>query len=364
MRAIQFKPLLRALAPVFAALTILLVTGCNGDDTPGEGAPKRAVEPRSEALRYFPATTPAIGLLETGSEDRLSEIDAALEKVPGWRAMRDRVERSLRDAGIDPHRILELSAQPAGEIELPAPEIAFGTVPGSGPQAARALITLATEQGVAMDKTFREAAKAGGLEVAGEFDGARLYRGPDLDFAIRDGVLIAAADINRVQQAIARRDGDRDAQLDDAPITALLNELPQTGPLRAWAGPGPGADALLNLLSGALEPAGGSESEAGEAPPPASEAALEVSGRDGRVAAEMIVKTEAPEEVAPSPGEEDEPPSDEAPVPIAISPEALAGAFAGLPADSPLRGLAKVAPLAGAVWVDGSAVRARLISAD
>lgn len=358
MRAKQLQRTLRAVAPLLAILMIVFLAGCDGDTNPGEGEPKRAVDPRSEALRYFPATTPAIGLVELGDDEALTELDEALADVSGWVHLRDRVARSLRAAGIDPEHILDLGSNPADEIELPAAEIAFGTVPGSGPAESRILITLATEQGVALDKTFRDAAEAGGLQAAGEFDGARLYRGPDLDFAVRDGVLIAAADVNRLQQAIARRDGERDTQLNDAPITALLNELPQRGKLRAWAGPGAETDALISLVA-----AGAGQQGAADSAEPAaqvSEAAVEVGGDDGKLGVEMIIKSEGAG--APASGETDEPSEDE-PVPLSISPEMLKEALAELPPSSPLHDLSPVAPLAGAAWIDGSSLRARLISA-
>jgi hypothetical protein len=359
MRAKQLQRIRRALTPLLATIAILALAGCGGDDNPGEGEPKRAVDPRTEALRYFPATTPGVALVELGDDEALAALDGALGRVAGWHEVRQRVIRSLRAAGLDPAHILELGSVPGDEIELPAAEIAYGTVPGSGPPEDRILLTLATEQGVALDQAFRGAAEAGSLSAAGEFDGARLYRGPDLDFAVRDGVLIAAADINRLQQAIARRDGAREAQLNDAPITELFNELPNGGPLRAWMGPGTETEALLTLLAAATGQEGAEE--AAKVVGAASEAAVEISANGGRLGIELIVRSggaETPED------SELEVPSEDDPVPLSITVETVEQAFTGLPARSSLHALARVAPLAGATWLDGSYLRARLIASE
>lgn len=354
----------RFLTGLTLVLVALAFIACGGESqTPGEGEPKRALDPRGEALRYFPATTETIALVDTADADALSALDRSMSAVPGWRSIRDRVRHSLRQAGIDPAEILELSRNPADDIELPAPEIAFGTVPGSGTDEERALMTLATEQGVALDSIFKEAADAGGLEAAGEFDGARIYRGPDLDFAVRDGVLIAAPDVNRLQQAIARRDGDRTAQLDDAPITALLNSLPQGGALRAYSGAGPTADRMLTLITGAM--AASSSDTDTEAMPTetgtAVEGALAAGSKDGRMAIDLVVKTESSEALAED-TPEDEPSPEEEPTPISIDPDDIEQALSELPPGAPLRDLSSLAPLAGAAWVEGDQLRARLIT--
>lgn len=348
---------------VVAFLAAALVVGCGSGKTttPGEEPPKRALDPRSEALRYFPADTEAIALLATDDAEGLANLNLSLGPARAWRGLRARAARSLRQAGIDPDRIIELSRQPAVDIELPQPEIVFGTVPGAGPPSGRILAVLATEQGVEMDRTFREAAEAGRLEAAGEFDGARLYRGSDLDFAVRDGVLIAADDINRLQQAIARRDGEREDQLQDAPITALMNELPEVGALRAYLGPGGTADTLLSLIAAAVV-------VPGEPPPrdlpPALEAALSARAEEeGRLAIDLIVKVDRTDEIEES-AEAAMGSEPEEPVPVAIAPADLRAALDRLPAESPLRRLVLLAPLAGAAWLDGDTVHARLVTAE
>lgn len=356
---------MRLFAVLVGALVSLTVAACDEDaPTPGENEPKRALDPRTEAVRYFPANTETISLLETADPDALSALDQSMSAVPAWRAIRDRVRSSLAQAGIDPEQILELSRNPADDIELPDPEIVFGTVPGSGSDEERVLLTLATEQGVDLDTTFKQAAESGGLEAAGEFDGARLYRGPDLDFAVRDGVLIAAPDVNRLQQAIARRDGDREAQLDDAPITALLNDLPENGTLRAYSGPGPASERILRVIADAMAASKADTAEGADTPteqPEALEAALSARGQDGHLAIDLVVRTEQPEVLTEDVPEE-EPAPDEEPTPIAIAPEDIELALSELPMDAPLRGLNRLAPLAGAAWVDGDQLRARLIT--
>lgn len=346
---------LRANGVCLAALLALVLlapalTAC-GDEpaTPGESPPKRALDPRGEVLRFFPVDTDPIVLVETADPEKLAALDRAMQGVPLWRTFRERLRRSLESAGIEPTRVLELSRNPAEDIELPTPEIAFGTLPGSGSEDERAQFALATEQGVALAGLFKEAAEKGGLEDAGEFDGARLYRGRDLDFAVRDGVLIAAADINRLQQAIARRDGDPDSQLDVAPVTALINELTEPGTLRAYIGPGPTADALLSLIA--------------DEAPEAAEAALAVRiDGDGALAIEVVVRTEEAE------ADEDEPAGEEQgadavqPLPVSIGAAEVEAALEALP-PSVSAGLGRPGPLVGAAWVDGDRYHARLITA-
>lgn len=353
----------RAVACLLGLLALLLAA-CGSEETagPGDDPPKRALDPRIEALRYFPATTEAIGLLESSDAVTLAQLDDSLEVARSWRDARRRAADSLREAGVDPNRILELSRRPAVDIDLPPPEIVFGTVPGAGSGAKRTLIVLATEQGVEMDLTFREAAEAGNLESAGEFDGARLYRGPGLDFAVRDGVLIAADSINRLQQAITRRDGDGEGRLDDAAVTGLLNELPEPGTLRAYLAAGDAADALLRLITEAiLEP---ERPEPEELPSPAEAAVSVYAEEGGRLAIEVIVRADRSDELEDDTEDSSAATEEGEPVPVSISASALRDALSLLPEDSPLRRLVFLAPLAGAAWVDGDDLRARLVTAE
>ena len=360
------SPVLGRMAWLLASVAMTLaLSACNGTTAPGEDPPKRALDPRSEALRYFPATTDAIALLDTSDEGALSALNETLGEIPHWSRLRDRAADSLTRAGIDPDEILDLSRQPATEIDLPRPEIAFGTVPGAGPREGRVLIVLPTEQGLELDRIFREAAEAGGIEAAGTFDDARLYRGPDLDFAVRDGVLVAADDLNRLQQAITRRDGDREDQMDDAPVTALFNELPGLAALRGYTGPGPATDAFAELIGNAvlerLEAGTDGKAPVKETRPHASEAALNLRDEGGRLSIDMIVKLEQPEEITEA-TESEEPVDDQEPLPVLITADELMSALADLPAAEPLHRLEPLTPLVGAAWIDGSAIRARLIT--
>lgn len=370
----------KCLSAAFLVLAALALIACGGgEQTPGENPPKRSLDPRSEAVRYFPTTTEAIALVQTADPEALATLNQAMAKHPAWQRSRDRAARSLQAAGIDPNEILALSRQPADDIELPDPEIAIGTVPGSGAERDRVLLTLATEQGVNLDETFKAAADSGGLEAAGEFDGARLYRGQDLDFAVRDGVLIAASDLNRLQQAIARRDGDREFQLDDAPMTALFNQLPDNATLRAYSGESPATESLFALLSEAMAASSGtsgtqdetnekrdpgdSATATADPEPDATEAALTARVRDGSLALDIAIAIEKPEQLTEeTPAEEPAP--DEEPLPITISPAQIESGLASLPPDSPLRGLSHLGPLAGAAWIDDDLLRARLITSD
>jgi hypothetical protein len=356
------QALLARFAVVAAGIAMLAaLTGCNGTSTPGEEVPKRALDPRSEALRYFPSSTEAVTLTETSDEQALESLDMAMGRSTQWVEARDRLTDSLSRAGIGPTQVLELSRQPAVEIDLPQPEIAAGTVPGSGQPRSRLLIVLPTEQGVELDRLFRQAAESGGLEVAGNFDDARLYRGPDLDFAVRDGVLVAADGLDRVQQAIARRDGDRQFQLDDAPVTALLNQLPSGAGFHAYSGKSRTTEAIAELIGDALNPGsdpGGSDAEAFEP----EEAAFTLREEAGRLNIELIVRLAEASDVSGGSDEEEEPADADEPQPVSITAAALDRALADLPPESPLRLLKGLAPFAGAAWIDGDTMRARLIT--
>ncbi len=341
-----------ALAVTAVATCLLaLVTGCGKTTTaPGDDVPKRSLEPRTEALRFFPADTEAVALVDTASPAALGRLDRAMEPITEWTTARDRLATSLSAAGIEPEEILRLSREPGPELDLPRPEIAAGEVPGSGSPASRMLYTLATEQGVALDRLFKEAAAEGGLQAAGQFDEARLYRGPGLDFAVRDGVLIAATGLNRLQQAIARRDGDRALQLDEAPINELLNQLPEPGPLHAYSVAIAPARALLVPVLAELP------ITLGETKPGLTQVGLTASGSGGGLNVDLIAKLDS----APKVERDAVGGTAERPLILSLSRARIEAVLRSARSGPLLKALPQIAPVASAVWIDGDQLHARL----
>jgi hypothetical protein len=81
----------------------------------------------------------------------------------------------------------------------------------------------------------RRIADRGGMAPAGEKDDAQLYAGGGAAIAVRDGVVVLARSPRTLRAAIALRDGDDDAQLDEGPVNDLIRKLPEPGEVQAYA---------------------------------------------------------------------------------------------------------------------------------
>jgi hypothetical protein len=117
------------------------------------------------------------------------------------------------------------------------------------------LLILATDQTDLLATYVDRTVAAGGLEPRGKLDDARLFEGHTASFAIRDGVLVSAPSLGLVRSAIARRDGDKDEQLDDNAVESLFDGLDGTGPLLVYSDLGKVLEVDLGLKAlGVLKP--------------------------------------------------------------------------------------------------------------
>lgn len=342
------KVLVLALA---APLGLIGATACGeGDTTSSEAEPRRVVSPRSEALRFFPSSTEAVALTEVLPADEMERLDEAMSDLLAWRRQKELLADALSQAGLEPADVLALARTPGNDIELPDPEIAAGPVPGAGRASDRMLYVVATDQGVALDRMFQHGADTGNLEPAGELHDARLYRlaGRDLAFGVRDGVLIGTVGFDRLQQAIVRRDGDRELQLDEAEVTELLNALPGDEPFHAYARPGSAATELLELVLGDLR---GPEGD----PVAPTELGLAAAPLDDGLMVDLVVELDG----EPDPEGEGPAGTPEEPVVTSVTADDLRNAIA--PAGPPglLAGLQSLEPLAASAWLEGSRARVR-----
>jgi hypothetical protein len=220
----------RKAAPIAIALLLCAVpAGC------GESGPKRAVDARTEVIRFFAVDAPVVALVRTDPPDAAIALNAAADGSPTWSDLRNLGFEPLRAAGIGPPQLARL-IRPSAKVEgLDASAIALGAAAPVDLAAQRPLFVLATDQSQLMSRLLRGAAKRGALRRAGSLDEAALYRGTGASFAVRDGVLVSAGRLADVRTAIARRDGDRDQQLDEDVVESLFNDLDVQGPLLVYA---------------------------------------------------------------------------------------------------------------------------------
>lgn len=217
-----------------ALLVSAAIGGC------GTSEQKRAVDARTEVVRFFGVDAPAVVIVNPNLAGETQELAG----LPAWDRLKQTIRARLALAGIG-SRELRALARPHDEIEdIEAADLAIG-LPGPGPlQPQRALLVLATDQTDLLNRLFRANAEQRALLPAGELDGARLYRSPTYGaYAVRDGVLVSAPDVPEVRAAIRRRDGDSDLQLDEDVVKDIFDELRVRGPLVAYANLGAMIDA-------------------------------------------------------------------------------------------------------------------------
>jgi hypothetical protein len=325
------------------ALTLLVaavVAGC------GTSEQKRAVDARTEVLRFFGVDAPAVALLRADSPGELVAVDRAASGIPAWQMLRAAVVAPLQAAGLGRGELLRL-VHPAVEIEgVKASALAVGVPSATALRRGQALVVLATDQDELMDRLLGTAADQGEVRRAGEVDGAQLYSGRDAAYAVRDGVLVSAADLSQVRSAIDLRDGDSDKQLDEDVVNDLFADLRTEGPVLAYSNfaSAVDADASLGLLArrnpwvDAL-----------------AEAAVSMASVGRSLQVELVAKTQGTEL------SESERPAGEAPTSFTIS---SAGARAAMPRDSGGAGPARqllfgIVPVAGDATASGDEVRAQ-----
>jgi hypothetical protein len=322
-----------ALAVVTVAL---LAGGCGTSET------KRAVDPRTEVLRFFAPDTPLVGLLRTDRLGQIPAIDAAVSSLPGYEAIGAR----LRQAGLTTAELRHLVAGTEEEGGIGPPELAIGASDLDALAGGRALLALDTGDEARLARSFRRFASRETLANGGELHDADLYAGRGAAFAVRDGVLLAGADLDQVRSALEIRDGDRDGQLDDGEVGGLFDELPEGAPIHVYADFGAliGPDSAVSAL-------------AQEVPwlDAIGLGALSMAAVGDRVELDAFARLDRQSL------NEDELPGGEEFAPFSLSPQAL-GLL--LPSDgaAPLRGLLlAMAPIAGDASASTDELRIRVL---
>lgn len=214
-----------ALAMVLAAA----IAGC------GESTPKRAVDARTEVVRFFAADAPVVAVVHPEPTADVVALNRAADGTPAWTSVRDMVLGPLHAAGLGRAQIAHLvrANQPIAGIAASA--LALGAATPADLAAHRPLLVLATDQSVLLSRLLRHAAANGKLRRAGHLHEATLYRSPAYAYAVRDGVLVSSPRLADVRTAIDRRDGNSDKQLDEDVVESLFNGLTTQGPLLVYA---------------------------------------------------------------------------------------------------------------------------------
>jgi hypothetical protein len=219
----------RVASIVLLALLIAAAAGC------GESGPKRSVDARTEALRFFSVDAPVVAVLHPEPFAQVLALNAAATHVPAWIDLREGVVGPLGAAGISPTQLGQLLRAGEDVEGIEASTLALGAATPADLRAGRELLVLATDDSELLAKLLQAQARAGRLKPAGQLEKAKLYEGHGSAYAVRDGVLVAAPDLATVRAAIERRDGDTDRQLDEDVVDSLFDQLATQGPLLVYA---------------------------------------------------------------------------------------------------------------------------------
>jgi hypothetical protein len=199
---------LRALVLAPIALFALALAGCGASEA------KRSVDARTEAIRFFPVDTAFVALADPGGSDsdQLAEAQRSLTRVDALGGFAHQALGFASGLRLDPLRPLLKDEEPDDGIA--ASQVALGLEPGPG--AGEMMMVVVTDRPEDADAAVRRIAGDGGMKPAGEKDDAQLYAGGGAAIAVRDGVVVLAQNPRILRAAIALRDGDDDAQLDEA----------------------------------------------------------------------------------------------------------------------------------------------------
>jgi hypothetical protein len=228
MRSLQLMQS-KAAAIALAIVLTAAITGC------GESTPKRAVDARTEVVRFFAANAPAVAVLHPEPVADVVALNRAAEGTPAWTALRGMVLGPLHAAGLGRTQIARLVRTNQAIEGVDASALALGAATPADLAAHDPLLVLATDQSQLLSRLLRHSAGNGKLRSAGQLHEATLYRSPGYAYAVRDGVLVSGHHLADVRTAIERRDGDSDQQLDEDVVESLFNDLTTQGPLLVFA---------------------------------------------------------------------------------------------------------------------------------
>jgi hypothetical protein len=208
------------------ALLAPVLAGC------GASAAKRSVDARTEAISFFPVDTAFVALADPGGSDsdQLAEAQRGLTRVPALGGFAHQALGFAAPLDLAPLRPLLKDEDPNDGIA--ASQVALGLEPG--PKAGRMVMVVVTDRPDEANDAVRRIAQRGGMQPAGEKDDAQLYAGRGSAMAVRDGVVVLAHDARTLRAAIALRDGNDDAQLDEGQVSDLIRKLPDPGEIQAY----------------------------------------------------------------------------------------------------------------------------------
>ncbi len=242
-------------APALLVASALLagLVSCGGSDEGGL-EPKRTVDARNEAVRFFPADTPFVALVDPTPGDATdpSQAVASLETVPPITAfLRSEAGFAARQ-GLGTGQLVPLLDTKDPTLGTESTQIALGQSAKPDGSAAEPLIVVVTDDPGRTNEIVRDRVRAVGLRPAGGLDRADLYEGDSASLAVRDGVILVAPSLGRVKEAIRTRDSDPDLRLDDGLVDDALEELPPDAAVKAYVDVGelaqndPGVGALAS----------------------------------------------------------------------------------------------------------------------
>lgn len=205
--------------------------GC-GEEGP---EPKRLVEARTEALRYFGPDTPFVAVADPspgGVSDPAATFEdlAAIDSVAAFAGEDLRfVERQ----GIAVEDLVAVLSVPDPTLEIESAQVAVGVTPTQTP-VSDVLIAIVTARPEATRVAAEEIVRETGLRPAGTIDKADIYSGEHATISVRDGVILIANSPAQIEGAIERRDADPGERIDEGRIDDALEPVSEAAALIAF----------------------------------------------------------------------------------------------------------------------------------
>ncbi len=219
----------KAAAITVAVALAIVSAGC------GESTPKRAVDARTEVVRFFAVNAPVVAVLHTEPMADLVKLNRAADVTPAWAMLRNMVLGPLHAAGLGRAQLARLVRTHEEIAGIESSALALGAATPADLSGRKPLLVLATDQSDLLAQLLRHSAANGKLRRTGKLHEATLYQGHGYAYAIRDGVLVSGHRLSDVRAAIDRRDGDSDRQLDEDVVQSLFDGLTMQGPLLVYA---------------------------------------------------------------------------------------------------------------------------------